>query len=80
MSKKQWITTAEAAKQFGVTQRYIQFLCYGRKRQNGKRIWYVEPKLKHIKYQMSIKNRQMVLVDMNELDKLFTKEHENANH
>jgi len=80
LNKKQWITTAEAAELFDVTQRYIQFLCSGRKRQKGKRIWYVEPKLKHIKFQMSIKNRQMVLIDKNELDKLFTKEHGNANH
>lgn len=80
MSKKQWMTTAEAAELFGVTQRYIQFLCHGRKRQKGNKIWYVEPKLKHIKYQMSIKNKQMMLIDKNELETLFTKEHENANH
>lgn len=76
MNKKQWMTTAEAADEFGVSQRYIQFLCYGRKRQKGNRIWYVDPKLKHIKYQMSIKNKKMVLVDMNEVKALFTKEHE----
>lgn len=80
MKTKQWITTAEASEVFGVTQRYIQFLCCGRKRQKGKRIWYVEPKLKHIKYQMSIKNKKMMLIDMNELKALFTKEHEHANH
>ena len=80
MNKKQWITTSEAAELFGVTQRYIQFLCHGWKRQKGKSIWYVEPKLKHIKYQMSIKNKQMMLIDKNELESLFTKEHENANH
>lgn len=80
MKTKQWITTAEASEVFGVTQRYIQFLCHGRKRQKGKRIWYVEPKLKHIKYQMSIKNKKMMLIDMNEVKALFTKEHEHANH
>lgn len=74
------MTTAEAAEVFGVTQRYIQFLCHGRKRQKGKRIWFVEPKLKHIKYQMSIKNKKMMLIDMNEIKALFTKEHEHANH
>lgn len=80
MKTKQWMTTAEAAELFGVTQRYIQFLCHGRKRQKGKRIWYVEPKLKHIKYQMSVKNKKMMLIDMNEVKALFTKEHEHANH
>ena len=80
MKTKQWITTAEASEVFGVTQRYIQFLCHGRKRQKGKRIWFVEPKLKHIKYQMSIKNKKMMLIDMNEIKALFTKEHEHANH
>lgn len=80
MKTKQWITTAEASEVFGVTQRYIQFLCHGRKRQKGKKIWFVEPKLKHIKYQMSIKNKKMMLIDMNEIKALFTKEHEHANH
>lgn len=78
MSSKKWMTTSEAAEEFGVSQRYIQFLCHGRQRKKGKHIWFVAPKLQKIKYQKSIKNKQMVLIDRMEIEKLFTKEHENA--
>lgn len=80
MANDKWMTTAEAAEEFGVTQRYIQILCSGRKRQKGNKVWQVLPKVKKIKYQMSVKKKRMMLIDRNELEKLFTKEHENANH
>lgn len=74
-NEKKWITTAQAAVEFGVTQRYIQFLCCGRKRMKGRLIWYVSAKLTKIKYARSVKNRQMILIDRQEIKELFTKEH-----
>lgn len=80
MGNDKWMTTADAAKEFGVTQRYIQILCSGRKRQKGNKVWQVLPKVKKIKYQMSVKNKQMMMIDRTELETIFTKEHEHANH
>jgi hypothetical protein len=72
MNEIEWITTEEASAIYGKSQRYIQMICSGRRRRKGRAVWHVLPKVKTIKYEMSAKNKPMMLIYKKELDELFT--------
>lgn len=74
MNDLEWITTEEASQIYGKSRRYIQMICSGRRRRKGRAVWNVLPKVKTIKYEMSAKNKPMMLIFKHELDELFTKQ------
>ena len=71
MNDEKWMTTAQASQTFGVSQRYIRYLCKGRRRRKGKAVWFVEPKIAKYKVHESEHGKQTFMIDAKELKTHF---------